>query len=75
MGKHDLQHTWDCTPQIDVARWRLRRLLDAGFARPLAATLAATPATDVHALLELVDRGCPPHLAARIVAAHDEPEL
>jgi hypothetical protein len=26
---------------------------------------------DIHALLELVDRGCPPHLAARILAPLD----
>jgi hypothetical protein len=27
---------------------------------------------DLHALLELVDRGCPPALAARILAPLDE---
>jgi hypothetical protein len=29
---------------------------------------------DVHALLELVDRGCPPHLAARILGPLDDGE-
>jgi hypothetical protein len=29
---------------------------------------ASTPAVDVHALLQLVDRGCPPELAARILS-------
>lgn len=55
-------------PPLDVRTWRLCRLLEAGFARSLAEELAATPAVDVHALLQLVDRGCPPELAARILA-------
>ena len=53
--------------QGDVRSWRLCWLLDAGFDAPLAERLAATPAVDLHALLELVDRGCPPELAARIL--------
>lgn len=51
----------------DVRSWRLCWLLDAGFEPALAERLAATPAVDLHALLELVDRGCPPELAARIL--------
>lgn len=76
MGKSDLQRSpvWSCTPQTDVAAWRLRRLLDAGFARPLAEMLASTLTVDLHALLELVDRGCPPHLALRILAPLDDPD-
>jgi hypothetical protein len=50
-----------------VTRWRRQRLLLAGFAPPLAHRLAATPGVDLHALLDLVDRGCPPDLAARIL--------
>jgi hypothetical protein len=46
--------------------WRRERLLRAGFAGGLAADLAADSSTDLHALLDLVDRGCPPELAARI---------
>jgi hypothetical protein len=52
----------------DVITWRRCRLLEAGFEYSLAARLAANPAADLHALLELVDRGCPPALAARILA-------
>ena len=52
----------------DVIGWRRRRLLDAGFPQRLALSLAATPGIDLHALLELVDRGCPPELAARILS-------
>ena len=53
--------------RLDVRSWRLCWLLDAGFEPALAERLAATPAVDLHALLELVDRGCPPELAARIL--------
>ena len=52
---------------VDVRSWRLCWLLDAGFDRDLAERLAANPSADLHALLELVDRGCPPALAARIL--------
>ena len=52
---------------VDVGTWRLCWLLDAGFEPGLAARLAARPGLDLHALLELVDRGCPPDLAARIL--------
>lgn len=48
--------------------WRRSLLLDAGFARDAARALAADPAYDLHGLLNLVDRGCPPRLAARILA-------
>jgi hypothetical protein len=54
--------------EVDVRTWRLCWLLDAGFEPELAESLAATPAVDLHAVLELVDRGCPPGLAARILS-------
>jgi hypothetical protein len=59
-----------CTdgPPVDVVNWRLCRLLESGFAPDLAQLLASTPAVDIHALLELVDRGCPSELAARILS-------
>jgi hypothetical protein len=52
----------------DVLRWRRRLLVEAGFPPKLADTLAADVDYDLHRLLSLIDRGCPPHLAARIVA-------
>ena len=51
---------------------RRRRLLDAGFSSALAAVLAADFRLDLHAVLQLVERGCPPVLAARILAPADE---
>jgi hypothetical protein len=58
-------------PTSDVEAWRLRRLVDAGFPLPLALELAATSGVDLHALFALLDRGCPPELAARILAPID----
>lgn len=55
-------------PPVDVITWRRCRLLESGFPQELADRLASTPAIDVHALLQLVDRGCPPELAARILS-------
>ena len=54
-------------PPLDVRAWRRCRLLDAGFPAETAERLAADRRYDLHALLELVDRGCPPSLAVRIV--------
>ena len=48
------------------------QLLRGGFAAPLAASIARERAMDLHALIELVERGCPPELAARILAPLDE---
>jgi hypothetical protein len=59
-------------PTSDVEAWRLRRLVDAGFPLPLALQLAAAPGVDLHALFALLDRGCPPELAARILAPIDD---
>ena len=54
-------------------RWREGRLRRAGFAPDLAEVLAHQERVDLHELLKLVDRGCPPHLAARILAPLDAP--
>ncbi|MGZ6643240.1 MAG: hypothetical protein ACXVFN_03640 [Solirubrobacteraceae bacterium] len=50
---------------------RRSRLRAAGFDRELSLWLAADRRYDVHALLALAARGCPPALAARIVAPLD----
>jgi hypothetical protein len=55
-----------------IAEWRRERLLTAGFAPGLASRLATDCGVDLHALLELVDRGCAPDLAARILAPLDD---
>ena len=58
-----------------VVAWRTTRLRHAGLSAPQAARIAANCAYDLHALLDLVDRGCPAELAARILAPLDEPEV
>ncbi|MDE3130965.1 MAG: hypothetical protein KGL16_07410 [Acidobacteriota bacterium] len=55
-----------------LVQWRLRRLKRAGFEARLAERLSSDRRLDLHAVLELIDRGCPPALAARILAPLDE---
>jgi hypothetical protein len=56
----------------DLLLWRRRQLAVAGFSRELARRVAQNGAYDLHALIELVERGCPPALAVRILAPLDE---
>ncbi|MGI8920291.1 MAG: hypothetical protein ACR2HD_01255 [Solirubrobacteraceae bacterium] len=62
------------TPIDTVVRWRVQRLRTAGLGAESAETLAEDPAYDLHALLELVDRGCPPDVAVRILAPLESEE-
>jgi hypothetical protein len=55
-----------------VVSWRIGRLREAGFDFALAVVLAEDCSYDLHALLSLVERGCPPPLAARILAPLDD---
>jgi hypothetical protein len=55
-----------------VVSWRRRQLVEAGFSGPLARRVAQDPSYDLHALIELVERGCPSALAVRILAPLDE---
>ncbi len=52
----------------ETVSWRRERLVRAGFHLPLATGLARDPRYDLHALIELTARGCPPELAVRIMA-------
>jgi hypothetical protein len=52
----------------DVVQWRNGVLVQAGCDPTLARALAADGDIDLHDLLNLIDRGCPPVLAARILA-------
>lgn len=56
----------------EVVSWRRAQLARAGFPVPVASRLARDGRYDLHALLELVDRGCAPDLAVRILAPLDE---
>jgi hypothetical protein len=57
---------------VGVMRWRNEQLVRTGFAPSLAAAIARDRRYDLHALIELVERGCEPTLAARIIAPLDE---
>jgi hypothetical protein len=55
----------------ETSAWRRRRLIGAGFTPEQADLLAHDCAVDLHALIELVERGCAPVLATRILAPLD----
>ena len=58
--------------QQQLVAWRRQYLSGVGVDAELAATVAADLRWDLHALLQLLERGCPPHLAVRICAPVDE---
>jgi hypothetical protein len=51
-----------------VGEWRRDQLVASGFPPALAGLIATDARYDLHALIELVERGCPPELAVRILA-------
>jgi hypothetical protein len=59
-------------PEPRPSEWRRNRLLQAGFPAALAEAVSRDDRFDLHALLELLDRGCEPELAVRIIAPLDE---
>jgi hypothetical protein len=69
-----LRRARDATRQNREVRWRCDYLTRAGFDKALAKAIAADPRWDLHALLELRERGCPPALAARILDPVDAQE-
>jgi hypothetical protein len=56
----------------EVVHWRREQLVESGFPLALAATVAKNAHYDLHALIELVERDCPPDLAVRILAPVEE---
>ena len=50
-----------------VTRWRACELMRAGYEPEAAVELAEHPEIDLHLALELVEGGCPPQIAARIL--------
>ena len=58
---------------VEVNRWRREQLVLSGFSLPLAARIAGDPRYDLHRLIQLVEQGCPPELAVRILAPLGEP--
>lgn len=50
-----------------VEGWRLRELIAAGYPVVVAERIARDLTVDLHKAVELLRRGCPPELAARIL--------
>ena len=50
-----------------VTAWRACELMRAGYEPVMAADLAEHGEVDLHLALRLVERGCPPDLAAQIL--------
>jgi hypothetical protein len=57
-----------------VIAWRRTQLVRSGFPEEAAAGVADDDRYDLHRLVELVERGCPPELALRILAPLEEDE-
>jgi hypothetical protein len=53
---------------MSTITWRRSQLEQAGFSPPLAMRVACDSRYDLHRLLELLERGCSPELAVRILA-------
>ena len=51
----------------EVVRWRLERLLEAGYEAETASFLADRLHVDLHVAIRLVQRGCPSATAVRIL--------
>ena len=56
----------------EVVGWRREQLVDSGFPPRLAEKISKDSSYDLHALIELVERGCHPEVAVRILAPLDE---
>jgi hypothetical protein len=55
----------------ELVAWRCDQLVDAGFPLALAVELAHDLRYDLHALCDLVERGCSTEIAARILSPLD----
>jgi hypothetical protein len=55
-------------PDSELRRWRREQLVLSGFPLLLATQIAADHHYDLHRLIELVERDCPPELAVRILS-------
>jgi len=54
-----------------LANWRRSELVQCGFPEPLAAHVARDERYDLRQLIELVEQGCSPAVAVRILSPLD----
>jgi hypothetical protein len=55
------------TEQRQIELWRTAELRAAGYGQNAAKRLAARHDIDLHLAIQLLERGCPPELALRIL--------
>jgi hypothetical protein len=67
----DRQQTAGDRGAANAVAWRRARLRKAGFDTELTEQLSHEAGVDLHALIGLVERGCPPPVAVRILAPFD----
>jgi len=60
-------HLQDETELERIERWRAQELMRAGYDAESAMALAARHDVDLHRAAELLQRGCPPELALKIL--------
>jgi hypothetical protein len=66
MGETEL-HVLEDTEQLQIELWRAEELERAGYSHRAAGRLAARPDIDLHQAVRLLERGCSPELALRIL--------
>ena len=71
---HALHRGVGTDPRDELISWRCQYLTSAGLDPALARSVAGDLRWDLHALLQLLERGCPASLAARILAPVDDEE-
>ena len=60
-------HVLEDTELDKIERWRIEELERAGYGTRAAGRLAARHDIDLHHAIELLDLGCPPELAIKIL--------
>jgi hypothetical protein len=66
MGETEL-HVLENTEQHLIERWRTEELERAGYGHRAAGRLATRQDIDLHQAIRLLERGCPPELALKIL--------
>jgi len=66
MGEMEL-HVLEDTEQQQIELWRTEELERAGYSRRAAGRLAARHDVDLHQAVRLLERGCSPELALKIL--------
>jgi hypothetical protein len=66
MGETEL-HVLEETEQVQIELWRSEELERAGYSHRAAGRLAARHDIDLHLAVQLLERGCAPELALKIL--------